>query len=147
MLCDVRQAPRKKSTLQNFVDTLKAAPTELRRDALARLDPSGLREAWYSCSNVETLAGTARLLTPKVVVASELTACIREVLVDLNLTESQLMTVVVAGSRASSEEELISNRKMSRLAGGREVNFMIFESVEAALAKSKASMVFPGGSC
>lgn len=37
--------------------------------------------------------------------------------------------------------------KMSRLAGGREVNFMIFESEEAALAKSKASMAFPGGSC
>jgi RHS repeat-associated protein len=37
--------------------------------------------------------------------------------------------------------------KMSRLAGGREVNFMIFESEEAAFAKSKASMAFPGGTC
>jgi hypothetical protein len=35
--------------------------------------------------------------------------------------------------------------KMSRLAGGREVTFINFESDEAALAKSKASMAFPEG--
>lgn len=91
-------------SIQTIIDALRETPPELRRAALTNLGADSVREAWSSCGDAGILANLASLLLPKAVVASGLAACIRDLLLQLDLGKSPLMGVVAATNQSPDDK-------------------------------------------